>query len=356
MSIAGDANLGTTAVRDGFSFDIAALDRWMRENVEAYAGPLWVEQFRGGQSNPTYKLTTPRRAYVLRRKPPGTLVRGAHAVDREARVISALSTADIPVPACLGLCLDEDVIGTSFFVMEMVEGRIFWEATFSDAPASQRAACFDDMNRTIARLHMVDPTVVGLADYGRPENYVARQIERWGRQYREDAEAGRDPAMDRLIEWLVAHVPDEQDSGIAHGDYRCDNLIFHPNEPRVIAVLDWELSTLGNASADFAYHAMMYRMPPDIVAGLVGSNLRELGLPEEQAYLEHYCVRRGLQRMPHYDYYVAFGFFRIAAILHGIKGRVIRGTAASEQARERARRLPQLAALAWDQAVRAGAR
>lgn len=356
MSSLADANTGTTPVREGFTFDVAALDRWMRENVAGYRGPLRVEQFSGGQSNPTYKLITPGRAYVLRRKPAGKLLKGAHAVDREARIISALSASGFPVPAFLGLCLDEEVIGTSFFVMEMVEGRIFWDATFSDAPAAQRVACFDAMNDTIARLHDINPMAVGLDGYGRPENYVARQIERWGRQYREDREAGSDPAMDRLIAWLTAHVPDEQDPGIAHGDFRCDNLIFHPSEPHVIAVLDWELSTLGNASADFAYHAIMYRMPPDIVAGLAGRDVQRLGLPEEQPYLERYCMRRGLSGMRHYDYYVAFGFFRIAAILHGIKGRVIRGTAASAQARERARRFPELAALAWDQAVRAGAR
>ena len=348
-------NSGTTAVRGGFAFDEEALDRWMRDHVEGYAGPLRVEQFRGGQSNPTYRLVTPGTVYVLRRKPPGKLIKGAHAVDREARILAALAGTGVPVPEIHGLCLDEEVIGTSFYVMSMVEGRIFWDASFAEAPSSQRVACFDAMNGTIADLHAVDPTSVGLADFGRAEGYVVRQIDRWSRQYSEDVEAGCDPAMDRLIEWLEMNVPDEQDPGIAHGDFRCDNMIFHPTEPRVVAVLDWELSTLGNASADFAYHAMMYRMPPDIVAGLAGQNIDALGLPCEEKYLERYCERRGLSGMPHYNYYIAFGFFRIAAILHGIKGRVIRGTAASAQAKERARRFPDLAALAWEQARRAGA-
>jgi aminoglycoside phosphotransferase (APT) family kinase protein len=348
MSVDAAANAGTTPVREGYRFDEAALARWMERHVEGFAGPLTVEQFKGGQSNPTYKLVTPRRAYVLRRKPPGHILKGAHAVEREARVLQALGATGFPVAHVHGLCTDDGVIGSWFFVMEMVEGRIFWDATFPDLGRSERAACFDAMNATIAALHRLDPEAIGLGDYGRPGNYFERQIARWSRQYVEDADAGRDPGMDRLVEWLPAHIPPGDETRIVHGDFRCDNMIFHPTEPRVIAVLDWELSTLGHPLADFAYHAMMYRMPPDIVAGLGGTDIAALGIPGEADYLDLYCERVGRPRIAPADYafYVAFNFFRLAAIFHGIKGRVIRGTAASAHARERAKSLPRLIDLA----------
>lgn len=344
------ANAGTTAVREGYRFDEAALARWMAENVAGYEGPLTVEQFKGGQSNPTYKLVTPKRSYVLRRKPPGQLLKGAHAVEREARVLSALGPAGFPVAHVFGLCTDDSVIGSWFFVMDMVEGRIFWDATFPDVPHEERHRYFDAMNATIAHLHRIDPEAVGLGDYGKPGNYFERQIGRWSKQYLEDADAGRDPGMDRLVEWLPANIPPGDETRIVHGDFRCDNMIFHPTEPRVIAVLDWELSTLGHPLADFAYHAMMYRMPPDIVAGLGGADIAALGIPGESDYVDLYCERVGRPRMPESDYafYVAFNFFRLAAIFHGIKGRVIRGTAASSHARERAASLPRIVALAVD--------
>lgn len=340
------ANTGTTAVRRGYDFDATALEAWMRAHVDGYAGPLSVEQFKGGQSNPTYKLVTPTRSYVLRRKPPGTLLKGAHAIEREARVLGALEGAGFPVPHVYGLCTDDGVIGTWFYVMEMVEGRIFWDATLPGMTRDARAAVFDAMNETIARLHGIDYVAAGLADYGRPGSFFARQIGRWSRQYLEDAEAGRDPNMDAVVEWLPTAIPADDSTAVAHGDFRIDNMIFAPDEPRVVAVLDWELSTLGHPGADFAYHAMMYRMPPEIVAGLVGADLDALGIPSEQAYVDAYCRRRGMAGMPDYDYYVAFNFFRLAAIFHGIKGRAIRGTAASAQARERAGQFPALAALA----------
>jgi aminoglycoside phosphotransferase (APT) family kinase protein len=350
------ANSGTTPVREGYAFDEAALARWMAANVADYAGPLTVEQFQGGLSNPTYKLVTPRKSYVLRRKPPGQILKGAHAVEREARVLGALGPAGFPVAHVHGLCTDETVIGTWFYVMDMVEGRIFWDATVPGVDGAERTALFDAMNATIAQLHAIDYRAIGLADYGKPGNFFVRQIGRWSRQYREDVEAGQDHTMDRIIHWLEANIPTDDDATcLAHGDFRIDNLIFHPTEPRVLAVLDWELSTLGHPGADFAYHAMMYRMPPHIVAGLAGADIAALEIPSEEAYLAAYCARTGRASMPAYDFYVAFNFFRLAAIFHGIKGRVIRGTASNAQSRERVRVLPELIALAWEQAVRAGA-
>ena len=340
------ANTGTTAVRAPHRFDEAALAAWMAVNVDGFAGPLTVEQFKGGQSNPTYRISTPHRRYVLRRKPPGPLVKGAHDVLREARILSALADTPVPVAPIHGVCADEGIIGTPFFVMGLVEGRIFWDATFPDVPADQRARYFDAMNETIAKLHMIDHEAVGLASYGRPGNYFARQIGRWSTQYLEDADAARDADMDALVEWLPANIPADDETRIVHGDFRCDNLIFHPAEPRILAVLDWELSTLGHPLADFAYHAIMYRMPPDIVAGLGDADVAALGIPAEAEYVAAYCTRTRRDGIPDYDFYVAFNFFRLAAIFHGIKGRVIRGTAASAHARERAASFPRLAWLA----------
>ena len=348
-----EANLGVSAVRAGFDFDVAALDAWMRAEVEGYAGPLSVEQFRGGQSNPTYRLTTPGRRYVLRRKPPGPILKGAHAVEREARVLGALGQAGFPAAHVYGLCADPGVTGSAFYVMEMVEGRVIWDSRFPGLSPDERRAHFEAMNATIAQLHGIDFAAIGLGDFGRPSNYVQRQITRWSGQYLEDEAAGRDPNMDRLVDWLPRHIPPGEETTIVHGDFRCDNLIFHPHEPRVLAVLDWELSTLGHPGADFAYHAMMYRMPPHIVAGLKGADLVGLGIPSEAEYLAAYCRRRRLDALPGYNFYMAFNLFRLAAIFHGIKGRVLRGTAASARATERMAVLPELTALAWAEAERA---
>ncbi|ATE66453.1 phosphotransferase [Rhizorhabdus dicambivorans] len=339
-------NEGTTAVRAGFAFDEASLARWMEAHVPGFAGPLTVEQFKGGQSNPTYKLVTPGKAYVLRRKPPGQLLKGAHAVEREAKVLIGLGKAGFPVAHVHALCTDDAVIGTWFYIMDMVEGRIFWDATIPEVSAADRPAYFDAMNATIAALHNVDYEAVGLGDYGRPGNYFERQIGRWSQQYRDDAEAGRDANMDRVIDWLQANIPPGDETAIVHGDFRIDNMIFHPTEPRVLAVLDWELSTLGHPLADFAYHAMMYDMPPHIVAGLAGADLKALNIPSEEDYIAAYCARTGRNSIPNYRFYTAFNFFRLAAIFHGIKGRVIRGTAASAQAAARAKLFPELAAIA----------
>jgi aminoglycoside phosphotransferase (APT) family kinase protein len=344
-----------TAVRPGFALDEARLSRWMTEHVEGFAGPLTVEQFKGGQSNPTYRLTTPGRAYVLRRRPPGRLLKGAHAVEREARVLSALGAVDFPVAKVHGLCEDERVIGSVFYVMELVEGRIFWDATFSEAPWDERPRYFEAMNETLARLHALVPAEVGLADYGRAGGYFERQIARWSKQYLEDEDAGRDENLDRLIAWLPSRIPEGDETRIVHGDFRCDNMIFHPAEPRVIAVLDWELSTLGHPLADFAYHAMMYQTPPHIVAGLKGADLSVLNIPSEDEYIDLYQRLSGRDVRADYAYAVAFNLFRLAAIFHGIKGRVIRGSAASAEAAQRVRVLPELTALAWDAARRAGA-
>lgn len=341
----------------GADLDVRALESWLTANVADFTGPLTIQRFPGGQSNPTYRLETPAGAYVLRRQPPGKLFKGAHAVDREARVISALAGAGYPVAPVHALCTNPEVIGSWFIVQSMIEGVVFWDARLPDMPAEKRAAYYLAMADTHAALHLIDPAAVGLDDYGRPGNYVARQIQRWTKQYLADEEAGRDPAMDRLIAWLPGAIPPSADQGAAiiHGDYRIDNMIFHPTQPRILAVIDWELSTLGHPLADFVYGAMAYQMPPHIVAGLAGADLEALGIPDEKAYVAAYCRRAGIDSVPHYDFYIAFNFFRIAAIFHGIKGRFLRGAAASADAAERARLFPELAALAWRKAVHAGA-
>ena len=348
------ANTGTSEVADRLRFDETALARWMEQNVEGFSGPLTVRQFKGGQSNPTYRLDSPSGAYVLRRKPPGKLLPGAHAVDREARVMSALGNHGFPVPRIHGLCGDENVIGTVFFVMDMVEGRIVWEASFPGLSPAGRAAHFDAMNATLAKLHGFDPQAIGLGDYGRASGFVERQVARWSKQYETDVEAGRVPAMDRLTAWLRDNLPpDSGRTSVVHGDYRCDNMIFAPDEPRVAAVLDWELSTLGDPAADFVYHLMMYRMPAGMFTGLDGLDFAELGIPSEQEYIEAYCRRTGRSDLPHVDYLMTFVMFRLAAICHGIRGRLARGSASSAHAEATAALTEPLADLAWAQAEKA---
>jgi len=348
---------GLMPVRDGHQFDITKLEHWMRINVEGHMGPVTVRQFSGGQSNPTYLISTPVRNYVLRRQPSGLLLKGAHAVDREAHVQSALRQTSVPVARIFGTCVDPEIIGTKFYLMELVEGRIFWDATFPDVSLIERPKYFLAMNEALGDLHRLDPTALGLSEFGRPGGYVERQIKRLSDQYLADTEAGRDPNMDRLIEWLAQTKPQhDAHHAIVHGDFRCDNLIFHPTEPKIVAILDWELATLGHPLADFAYHAMMYRMPGHIVAGLAGADLTGLNIPSEEEYLALYAERSGLSSTADYDYFVAFSFFRLAAIIHGIKGRLARGTAASADASERVKSLPELTELAWEQARRAGAK
>ena len=342
------ANSGTRTVDQRLAFNTIALEAWMVTHIAGFAGPLTVSQFKGGQSNPTYRLDTPARSYVLRRKPPGPLLPGAHAVEREARVMAALGPTDFPVPHIHGLCDDESVIGTAFFVMDMVEGRIVWDPTFPGLTPSERAAHFDAMNATIASLHSIDPNDIGLGNYGRPSNFVERQVARWSKQYKGDVEAGRVPAMDRLVEWLRANLPpDSGNARIVHGDFRCDNMIFAAEAPKVIAVLDWELSTLGDPAADFVYHLMMYRMPAGMFTGLAGLDFAALGIPTEAEYIAAYCARTGRKSLPHIDYLMAFVMFRLAAITHGIRGRLARGNASSDHAAATAALTEPLADLAW---------
>lgn len=339
-----------TAVRDGYAFDEGRLADWLAAHVEGFAGPLTVGQFGGGQSNPTYRLDTPGGAYVMRRKPPGQTLKGAHAVDREARVMGALGPAGFPVPRIFALCTDNAVIGSWFYVMALADGRIERDNALPGKTRAQRAAHFDAMNATIARLHAIDPAAIGLADYGRAGNYFERQISRWSQQYLADTDAGRDPAMDRLIERLPALMLPDEPPRIVHGDYRLENLVFAPDGTDVIAVLDWELSTLGHPLADFAYNAMLYRLPADITSGLRDADLDALGVPDEAEYLGAYCERTGRGPLTEADwaFCVAFNLFRLAAIYHGIKGRMVRGNAASEHAQRRADNYPVLARLALE--------
>lgn len=342
---------GSGPVRQGAAIDEAALARWLQAHVPGFAGPLSIEQFKGGQSNPTYKLITPGRTYVLRRKPPGVLLASAHAIDREYRVIAALHGTGFPVPQPLGIENDPAILGTAFYVMEHVAGRIFWDASLPQLSPADRAGYFDAMNATIAHLHRLDPVAIGLGDYGRPGNYFTRQIGRWSRQYLEDDAAGRVAAMDRLVEWLPQQAPPGDETAIVHGDFRCDNMIFDAEAPRVLAVLDWELSTLGHPLADFAYHLMMYRMPAVGVTGLGGVDLAAFGIPTERAYAEAYCRRSGRDPatlLPHLDFLIAFNMFRLAAIVHGIRGRLARGTAASAHAQAMAATVEPLAGRAWE--------
>ena len=346
-------NSGTTAVREGHRFDVDQLREYMVSHVESFEGPLEVEQFKGGQSNPTYMLDAGSGRYVLRRKPPGKLLKSAHAVDREFRIISALYAADFPVPRPYVLCKDEAVIGTMFYIMECMDGRIFWEPDLPGCDPAERAAIYDDVNATLAKLHGLDYRKLGLEDYGKPGNYFARQISRWSGQYRA-SETSRIEAMDRLIDWLPGHIPAEESASIVHGDFRLDNMVVHPDEPRVIAVLDWELSTIGHPLADFTYHLMTWQMPDIGIgsAGLVGKDLDDLGIPDIESYTRRYCERTGRETIGNSDFYSAFNFFRIAAILQGIAGRVRDGTAASAQAGQAARAVEPLATLGWKYAAR----
>jgi aminoglycoside phosphotransferase (APT) family kinase protein len=336
----------TSAVREQFRFNEGALEEYMRTHVRGFRGSLSVSQFTAGQSNPTYLLSAADQQFVLRRKPPGTLLASAHAIDREYRIMSTLGKyTQVPVPETLALCMDESVIGSSFFIMERVQGRIFWDVSFPEVCREQRPAYFDAMNATLASLHDIDFAAIGLGDFGRPNEYVRRQIKRWSRQYQEDAEAGQIPAMKMLMDWLIDHVPDSDEISIVHGDFRCDNLVFHPTEPQVIAILDWELSTLGNPLADFGYHLMMYYSPNLAIPGLLGRNLAAHNIPTPEQYIAAYCKHAGRADVANMSFYLAFNFFRFAAICHGIRGRLARGTAVSERAKEYAASVERLADL-----------
>ena len=337
---------GLVEVRDVHRFDVGALERYMRAHVEGFAGPLTVRQFRGGQSNPTYHLATAGAAYVLRRKPPGKLLPSAHAVDREYRIITALAGTGVPVPRTYALCLDPEVIGTAFFVMEYVPGRILVDPRLPDVSRAERAPIYDAMNAVLARFHTVDWRAVGLEDYGRPGNYFARQIHRWTTQYRA-SETERIESMEHLIAWLPDHIPADDTTTLVHGDYRLGNMIIHPTESRVVAVLDWELSTLGHPLADLGYNCMPYHLSADSMDGFEGGDLAALGIPSEEDYLAAYCRRTGRAGIERWHFYVGFAMFRLAAIAQGIMGRVVEGTASDPNARERGARARPLADGAW---------
>ncbi len=349
---------GTKEVAPALSIDAARLGDYLRAQIAGFAEPLAIQQFRGGQSNPTYLLETPARRYVLRRKPPGKLLPSAHAVDREFRVIAALHAQGFPVPEALHYCADESVAGTAFYVMGYADGRVFWEPPMPGSNPKERAAVYDSTNAVLARLHSFDPVAIGLSDFGRGENYVARQVERWSKQYRA-SETETIAEMDRLIEWLPKNVPPQRAVRVVHGDYRLDNLVVAANAPEIIAVLDWELSTLGDPLADFSYHLMPWHMPhSESRAGtgsLVGLDLKSLGLPPLSDYVDLYVTRTGLDPRPHLPVYLAYNFFRIAAILQGIIGRVRDGTATSDHAPAKAAMIRPLAATAWRFAQEAGA-
>jgi aminoglycoside phosphotransferase (APT) family kinase protein len=347
---------GTKEVAERLRFDVGRLEAYMRAQVDGFSGPITLSQFKGGQSNPTYLVETPARRYVLRRKPPGKLLPSAHAVDREHRVISALYAQGFPVAEPVLYCADENIIGTAFFVMAYVEGRVFWEAEMPASNPTERAQVYDAMNAALAQLHSFDPAAIGLADYGRGENYVARQIERWSKQYRASETETIDD-MERLIAWLPAHLPPPQPPRLVHGDYRLDNMILAPDAPKISAVLDWELSTLGDPLADFSYHLMQWHMPPSEAGtgSLVGCDLAKLGIPSLEQYVEVYVKRTGLDPRPYLAVYSAYNFFRIAAILQGIVGRVRDGTATSAFAAAKAALVRPLAAKAWEFARQAGA-
>ena len=326
--------------------ELSRLEPWLRTNVPGFDGPLSAEKFPGGQSNPTFKLTAGERQYVLRRKPSGELLASAHAVDREYRVLDALRDTGVPVPDALALCEKDDVIGSMFYVMEHLEGRIFWDPAVPEVDNAERTAIYDEMSSVLAALHSVNVETVGLSDYGKSGNYYARQIGRWTKQYRaSETETVAD--METLMEWLPNHIPEgEETVALVHGDYRLDNMIFHPTEPHIIAILDWELSTLGDPLADLAYQLMAWQFPREGgIAGLAGLDRTELGLPSDEDYIAAYCQRTGRSGIDNWPFYMAFCFFRIAAILQGIKKRAQIGTASSAEADSRAIMVGPLAAL-----------
>jgi aminoglycoside phosphotransferase (APT) family kinase protein len=361
---------GTKPVSEQHAIDVPVLEAWLAQRLEGFQGPLSILQFKGGQSNPTFKLQTPTQSYVMRCKPGpvAKLLPSAHAIEREFRVMHALAGTDVPVARMHLLCDDESVIGRAFYVMEFVDGRVLWDPTLPGLANTERAAVYDEMNRVIAALHSADVAALGLADYGKPGNYFERQIGRWSKQYQASI-TEPNPAMDRLIEWLPAHIPasarDDSRVSIVHGDYRLDNLIFDAHEPKVRAVLDWELSTLGHPLADFSYHCMGWHIPPGAFRGFGGVDVASLGIPSEDDYLRRYLQRNGGSAeqaqgladavKADWNFYLAYNLFRIAAIVQGIAKRVVDGTAASAQARQSGAAAKPLAALGWQFAQKAGA-
>jgi len=335
-------------------FDEDALLAYMREHVDGFAGPLGVRKFKGGQSNPTYLVTTPEKKYVLRRKPPGKLLPSAHAVDREYRVMTALGASGFPVPKTYALCEDPDVIGTAFFIMDFVEGRIFWRSDLPEVAREARAPLYHALTDTLADLHMIDYESAGLGDYGKAGNYFERQIGRWSKQYR-GAETETIEDMDMLIDWLPSAIPQDDAVSIVHGDFRFDNAIVHPTRPEVLAVLDWELSTLGHPLADFTYFLMVWNFPRDVRGGLMGADLDALGIPTIEETVERYAARTGRGRIDGLDFCFAYNTFRLASIIQGVYARALQGNASSPEAMKMGRQIRPLAALARHYAVKAGA-
>ncbi|MBA2960902.1 MULTISPECIES: phosphotransferase [Ramlibacter] len=363
-----DHFVGTRAVGDQHAFDTDALTAWLEKNLPGFQGPLSASLFKGGQSNPTYKLDTPSRSYVMRAKPGpvAKLLPSAHAIEREFAVMTGLAGTGVPVPRMFCLCEDESVIGRAFYIMEFMQGRVLWDQALPGMAPSEREAIYDEMNRVISALHTVDFAARGLAGYGKPGNYFERQIGRWSKQYKASADGTGPmsqpiPAMEQLVDWLPANIPAAaRDAGkvsIVHGDFRLDNLMFHPTEPRVVAVLDWELSTLGHPLADFSYHCMSWHIPHGSFRGIGGLDLAALGIPDEDDYMRRYCDRTGLATVADlkadWNFYMAYNMFRIAAILQGIAKRVEAGTASSAQAAASGASARPMAELAWQFAQRA---
>jgi aminoglycoside phosphotransferase (APT) family kinase protein len=330
------------------TLDTQKLQAWMLARIPGFSGPIEVRQFAGGQSNPTFLVQSPNKYYVLRRKPPGKLLPSAHAVDREYRVLEALRDSAVPVAHVYALCEDPEVIGSSFYVMDYIEGRIFWSATLPEVDAAQRRPIYEEMVRVQAALHSVDYKALGLESFGKSSGYVERQVSRWTQQYRA-TETEKIDEMEKLIEWLPKHIPVDDQSSIVHGDFRLDNTIFHPTEPRILAVLDWELSTIGHPLVDFAYFCMRYHLPDSEFKGLGGVDTDDLMLPSEAQCVRQYCRLRGITPVSDQDwaYYLAFCTFRLAAILQGVLARALQGNASSATALEAGRRARPLAELGW---------
>jgi aminoglycoside phosphotransferase (APT) family kinase protein len=348
---------GIEPVQQRQNFNLDRLAQYLTQQIPDFSGPVDVMQFNGGQSNPTFLLTSGKKRYVLRCKPPGKILSSAHAIEREYRVMTARRDTPVPVARTYCLCEDESVIGSAFYIMEYIEGRILWDPALPGMTVSERGDIYTEMNRVIAALHSVDYRSVGLENFGKPGNYFQRQISRWSIQYR-DSESETIYSMERLIEWLPTHIPLGDEASIVHGDFRIDNLIFHPTEPRVLAVLDWELSTLGHPLADFSYHMMAWRLRPNEFRALHGIDLASLGIPSEAQYQREYCQRMGRDPIDedHWDFYLAYNMFRLAAILQGIMGRVLDGTAVSQHALENGKRARLVADAAWRQVERLEAR
>ena len=343
MDFEENQNIGTMEVLERHQFDEKALTDFMEKSVQDFVGPLSIEEFKGGQSNPTYLVKTKTQSYVLRRKPPGKLLKSAHAVDREYRVITALNNTDVPVPKTFALCEDTEVIGTAFYLMEFMDGRVLWDPSMEESDAEEALGVYTSMNNTLAKLHSVDPIKVDLESFGRPGNYVGRQVSIWSKQY-VDSETEEIIEMNKLIDWLPQNLPSDKPLRIVHGDFSLTNLMMHKDKPEVIAILDWELSTLGDPCADFSYHCMQYRLNPQL------SNqdyCKKTGIPTEEEYVNMYCDKTGFDLKEEWELYMAYNLFKSAGILQGILGRVRDGTAASKHAKDMAARVRPLAEGAW---------